>query len=505
MKTLRSDIRYSALVVIAVLLAGFSLVLYWGFANLLHQYVDGRLLGAAQTLARLIAERPDLLRQPGEEIIGVDREHESDEKQHELRETALSIVVLTLDGRPVWKGSHVMPRPPISPERLQEVRGGEPAFETIATGDVAPVRRVSVPIRFQGEIRYVLQAETSLAFSQKALRGLILLLVTVSTAFVAIAWIASDWLARKVLVPVKLLSTTAEAITASALKARAILDSPYGELHQLTDAFNAMLDRLQKVFEAQRRFVDHAAHEMQTPLTVLQGNLEVALQKARTAEDYRETLVGNLKQVERLVSLARSLLTLARFAGDRPPVQLVPLALEPLLREIVQDLAILAEEQQIRLSFHSDSAPPIMGDAERLKQVVINLLDNALRYTDPGGSVTVRLSVLGHQVVVTVEDTGHGIESEHLPYLFDRFYRADRARARDSGGTGLGLPIVKEIVEAHGGRVEVASQPGKGTLFAVLLPAIATEGHVSDRSRSAPDPRATEIERCRRDWNSPPE
>jgi signal transduction histidine kinase len=231
-----------------------------------------------------------------------------------------------------------------------------------------------------------------------------------------------------------------------------------------------MLDRLQKVFEGQRRFVDHAAHEMQTPLTVLQGNVEVALQKARTAQEYREALLNNWEEVQRLVSLTRSLLTLARLSGDHSPVQLAPLALEPLLRELVDELMVLAEDYKIQLTLHADPVPSIQGDARWLKQAVINLLHNALRYTEPGGRVTVTLGVQGSHTFIAIEDTGHGIEPDQLPHLFERFYRTDRARARDSGGTGLGLPIVKEIIEAHGGRITVESKVGTGSVFTLWLP-----------------------------------
>jgi signal transduction histidine kinase len=210
---------------------------------------------------------------------------------------------------------------------------------------------------------------------------------------------------------------------------------------------------------------------MKTPLTILQGNLDVALMKARTAEEYREALINNLEQVGRLIALTRSLLTLANFTSGKPPVHLVPLALEPLIQDLAHELTPLADDRRITLSVESQSMPPILGDAQWIKQALINLLDNALHYTPSGGAVTVRLQAVGEGVAVAVEDTGHGIEPEHLPHLFERFYRTDWARAKDAGGTGLGLPIVKEIAEAHGGTVSVTSQVEKGSIFTLHLPA----------------------------------
>ena len=342
--------------------------------------------------------------------------------------------------------------------------------DTIDSINDPPVRRVSVPVSNQHGPQYILQAETSLRFSQEALSSLLMLLAVFSSITVVLAWVGSDWVARKALFSVTILSATAENISGPPFRTPVTLDPPYQEFRPLTKAFNAMLERLQKNFEAQRHFVDHAAHEMQTPLTGLQTNIEVTLQKARTMEEYREALLTNLEQVERLVTLSRSLLTLARFSSDQYAVQLVPLDLKPLLQDLVSELTILAEDQQLGLTFESQPVPRVLGDAERLKQLLINLLDNAMRYTPTGGTVVVRLTMKEQHVAITVEDTGHGIDPKHLPRLFDRFYRIDSSRERRSRGTGLGLPIVKEIAEAHHGTVTVESEVGKGSVFTLLLP-----------------------------------
>jgi heavy metal sensor kinase len=300
--------------------------------------------------------------------------------------------------------------------------------------------------------------------------GLVFPLILGSGTILLLSWVGSGWLAKKVLTPIRLLSAGAETMSEGDLRKRLTLDSPYEEFRRLTQAFNSVMDRFQRGTESQRRFVDYAAHEMQTPLTVLQGNLEVALLKARTSEEYREALINNLEQVGLLISLTRSLLTLAKFTSDKPPVQLAPLTLDPLIRDLIAELTVLFDERLVTLSFESHSVPQVLGDAQWLKQALINLLDNALRYTPPGGAVTVRLQTAEERIAVIVEDTGHGIEPEHLPHLFERFYRTDWARAKDSGGTGLGLPIVKEIAEAHGGSISVTSQVHKGSVFTLRLP-----------------------------------
>jgi signal transduction histidine kinase len=237
-----------------------------------------------------------------------------------------------------------------------------------------------------------------------------------------------------------------------------------------------MMDRLQRVFEGQRRFVTDAAHELHTPLTALKGNLEVAFARNRSAPEYRETLIGNLASVDWLIHLCRSLITLAKLTGDdvRPPQQ--PVQIPKLLREVIEELHVLAEDRHIGLRMEAAPVPDVYGHPEQLQRVFVNLIDNALRHTHPGGTVTGTVSASPSHVVMSIADTGEGIASEHLPFIFDRFYRADQARSRDSGSVGLGLAIVKEIVSGHGGEVAVKSEVNKGTLFTIRLPIPSVSG-----------------------------
>lgn len=470
MSSLSGLIRQSALLLMAGLLLVFSLLIYVGGDALLRRFVDGRLVGLAGTLAKIVEQHPNLIESSGQDFVLAAEVSRSEKERHELQEVAHSLLIFSPDGRLVWKGPDAVVKQPVTDQVFERVRHGDTVFETVHSGDGTPVRRLFIPVPKQGDVRYVLQAEASLLLYRETLKGLVMLLTVGSGIILLVAWVGSGWLAKKVLTPIEMLSTGAERMCGADLEKRLNLDSPYREFDRLISAFNAVMDRFQKSCESQTRFVDHAAHELQTPLTVLQGNLEVTLLKARTPEEYREALISNLGQVERLITLTRALLTLTKFAGDRPPVQLIPLAPEPLLQELVTELAILADDRRITLSLEAQPVPRVLGDAQWLKQALINLLDNALRYTPSGGAVTVRLGVVGDHVTIAVEDTGHGIEPDHLPHLFDRFYRTDWARARDSGGTGLGLPIVKEIAEAHGGAIMVSSQVDKGSVFTLRLP-----------------------------------
>ena len=469
MKSFRVQIRSSLLVLITVVLLVSNLLIYLGLQALLQKYVDGRLLGLGQTLGRLMEERPELLLRSEGGLVSPPIERLADERNQELPEVSHSIRVLDLNGTVRWRAEDAAAGPALSSEVLEQGKAGQIAFESVTTSAGTSLRRIVVPIRVQGAVGYLLQVDASLALTERTLRDLLGLLAVTLMVMIAVAWFGSDWLTRKTLGTIEALSRTAGQVSESSLHDRLKLDAPYSEFQQLAQAFNSMLDRLQKAYETERRFVDYAAHEMQTPLTILRGTLELALQKDRNAEHYREVLVSNLNQVERLIRLTKALLTLARFTSGRPPMHLGPVKLEPLLRDLVEDLSLLAADREIRLALHAEAAPLVLGDELGLKQLMINLFSNALRHTDPGGLVTVRLQSSGDIVTITVQDNGHGIDPKHLPHLFDRFYRADSGTARNAEGTGLGLPIAKEIVTAHQGTITVDSEVGKGSTFTVTL------------------------------------
>jgi heavy metal sensor kinase len=476
MSSFRNKIRRLALVLIAVLLASFSVLVYWGFERLLHQYVDTRLLAVAASLAEIIEKNPQVLLEPGNGIESRVHQAVPEEERGEFQEAALSIQLLSLDGAVLWKGAAAGAGPPVAAQLLAKAREGQAAYDTVAAAKAPGMRRVAIPVRQQGEVRYILQAQTSLRLMQEALRALIALLVFASAVILGLAWFGSGWLAESALTPVELLSATAQQISDPSQNARLSLDAPYEEFQRLARAFNAMMDRLQRAFEGQRRFATDAAHELQTPLTALKGNFEVALQKARTSIEYREVLLDSLEEVERLIALSRSLVALAQYAGPNPPGHLKPLRLEPLLRDLIGNLAVLAEDGKLTMTLDSSSgSPQVLGDEGQLKRLFINLLDNAIRFMGPGGAITVRVGYDTNNAVVSVEDTGQGIAPEHLPHIFERFYRADQARSRNTGGTGLGLAIVKEIVETHGGSIDVKSELGKGSIFTIGFPAVRSE------------------------------
>ena len=277
-------------------------------------------------------------------------------------------------------------------------------------------------------------------------------------------------LARKALAPVDRLRRAADAVTADRLDQRVAAPNPHDELGRLTRTINALLARLERSFAEIRRFTADASHELRTPLTALRTEVEVALNKPLSLAEHQHLLGSVLEDLAWMSRLTDQLLTLSRRDAGVEHLTPAPVNLHSLLSGVVDALRPLAESRGVRLQFDAEPAVEVAGDEGRLRQVFINLLDNALKYTPEGGAVTMRVQQQGDAGVVTVADTGVGIAPEHLPHVFDRFYRVDKARTRAEGGTGLGLSIAQSIVQAHGGRIEMTSAVGHGTVFTVILP-----------------------------------
>ncbi len=286
-----------------------------------------------------------------------------------------------------------------------------------------------------------------------------------AAAFVG-AWLFAG-LATK---PAQEIAAQAEAIEAGTLSARITAHAETSEYRRLVGVLNAMLDRLDRAFQAQRRFVADASHELRSPLTVLKGDIEVALRRERAPEEYRSALESSREEVDRMTALADNLLTLARADAGLATDQLRPVDLAALAARVVERVGRAAAEERVTVTV--DAVPaPVRGDGPLLERAIGNLVENALKYSPAGSRITVRCGPRGGAGVVEVEDTGPGIAADQAAHVFDRFYRGDPARARGAGA-GLGLPIARAIAEAHGGTLELV-RPGPGALFRLTVPSAA--------------------------------
>ncbi len=279
------------------------------------------------------------------------------------------------------------------------------------------------------------------------------------------------FLIRRALRPVDRMIATAHAIEETDLARRVPVQSR-DELGRLGRTLNSMFDRLEQAFERQRQFTDDASHELRTPLSVIEAEVTLALRRERSQEEYRDVLATISEETNSMHRLVDQLLMLARGeVVDRATLAKEPVDLEAVVHEVVAALGPLAQEQNITLSTETSSLQ-IEADPVRIRRLVVNLVGNAIRYTEPGGSVVLSIADAGGDVVLRVEDTGIGIAPEHLQAVFDRFVRLDSSRHRgnEEKGSGLGLAICEQIVELHGGSIDVASTPGQGSTFTVRLP-----------------------------------
>lgn len=296
----------------------------------------------------------------------------------------------------------------------------------------------------------------------------------------AIAGLGGYALARRVLLPLETMARRVEQITAERLGDRLPIDNPDDELGYLARVFNDTLARLERSFEQLRRFTADASHELRTPLTAIRSVGEVGLQRQGSASYYRDIIGSMLEEANRLTRLVDSLLTISRADGGQIQLNRTEVALLALLRESTSLLEVLMEEKNQRLVLNGDQDILVSADRLILRQALVNLIDNAVKYSPPGGSIWVRAETASpNEAVVEVKDSGPGIAPEHRSKIFERFYRVDRARSREAGGAGLGLSIVRWAVEANGGKIELDSEEGQGSTFRIRLPLVTAHKHAA--------------------------
>lgn len=298
-------------------------------------------------------------------------------------------------------------------------------------------------------------------------------LLLLAPVVLVLSTIGGWFLAKASLRPVDEITRTAQDITASNLSRRLPVTNTKDEIGRLSETLNDMISRLESSFERIRQFTADASHELRTPLTIMTGELELALRSRKTAEEYQGVLSSALQEVLRLSHVVESLLLLSRTDMGRVSLHMEKINLGEIVADLADAATILGTQKNIYITFRPSEDLYVNADGGKLRQVFLNLIDNAVKYTPSGGMISIAIHREGNWAEVRVRDTGIGIEREHLRKIFDRFYRVDKARSRELGGAGLGLSIVQWIIQIHNGAISVESEPGKGSTFIVRLPLVA--------------------------------
>jgi two-component system, OmpR family, sensor kinase len=359
---------------------------------------------------------------------------------------------------------------PLSREALENALRGLSSFETVEGLAEYPVRVLTMPVMESKRVIDIVQVGMSLkSIDETRLRFLLIMAGVLPLGLVLAA--TGGWLlAHRALKPVDRMTAAARRISAEHLSQRVDETGTGDELDNLAKTLNQMLTRLDTAFSQVRRFSADASHELQTPLTILKGELEVVLRSARTPEEYRATLESALEEVDRIAHLVEGLLLLARAEAGVLKMDRQEVDLEQVIEEVYLRLKPLADSRKIELRFGEIEPLRIQGDRERLERMTSNLVDNAIKYTGAEGRVTLGLQHDGTWASILVSDTGSGIPVEDQKHIFQAFYRSSEANSLAERGTGLGLSIAQSIAAAHGGTIQVESTPGKGSSFTVLIP-----------------------------------
>jgi heavy metal sensor kinase len=331
------------------------------------------------------------------------------------------------------------------------------------------IRIYAVQIITDRGVEGFVQIARNLNDVDRTLRLLFITLLVSGPLLILIAGVAGYFLAARALQPIAEITETARAISAQDLSARLQLPATEDEVGRLATTFDSMLARLEDAFRRERQFTADASHELRTPLAAMQMIISATLTRRRSTDDYEQALGDLGHEVERLRTLTEGLLQLARGDLKRAVTKAEDVDLTLLLKDVIDSLQPLAEEKGLRIIDQTPDADLLIhGDSDTLIRLFVNLVDNAIKYTEAGAITVTAEAKADQQVHVTISDTGMGIAPAHLPQIFERFYRVDQSRSKE--GAGLGLAIAREVTQAHGGTLSVTSELGQGTTFTVQLP-----------------------------------
>ena len=354
-------------------------------------------------------------------------------------------------------------------EMVQQALFGESGFLTATTTEGQEVRLYAAPFNLDSRTRIAVIVGRLTREIQDMLSIFKVVIIYSALGVLILAGVGGMFLANRTLKPVDHMTDIAREIGEGDLSRRIDVQSE-DEMGRLAATLNWMIGRLEEAFQKQRQFAADASHELRTPLAIIQAESSLALDRRRTQAEYRRSLELVSGEVTYMSDIIGKLLLLAREDAGTEPANFQEVNVKDLISDLSSDLEALAQEKGVAFNLGPLDDLMVKGDRFKLRQLFLNILDNAIRYTPSGGNVSSTLVRKNGNALVSITDTGVGIPAEELPFIFDRFYRVDKARSRADGGLGLGLAIASSIVRLHGGQIEVESQVGKGSTFRVILP-----------------------------------
>ncbi|MFH1382336.1 MAG: ATP-binding protein [Chloroflexota bacterium] len=447
-KSIRFRLTVWYLIVIVVLLAIFGTVAYFTLSHNLYQNLDNSLETRVNELrTTLVIERGRAVfaGQPDELLLIYNTDGTLQQSFGPSTEFTNidSLVTQALDG--------------------------QSSFLTATTGNGERIRLYGVPFPFGPFTRVAIIVGRPTTEIEGVLGMFRIILGFSGLAVFVLAAVGGVFLAGRALKPVERITRTAQAIGETDLSQRINVHSE-DELGRLASTLNRMIERLETAFTRQRQFTADASHELRTPLAIMEAESTLALSKERTDAEYRKSLELVSQEISYMSAIIGKLLFLARSDTGKEPLNLEEINLKEVLTGLASDVEALARDKGLQFMLGPLEDLTVRGDRVKLRQLFLNIFENAIRYTPDGGSISDSLVRKDGMALVAISDTGIGIAPEHLPHIFERFYRVDKARSRAEGGAGLGLAIARHITETHGGKITVESQVGKGTTFYISLP-----------------------------------
>lgn len=345
------------------------------------------------------------------------------------------------------------------------------ATQDIKLGKNRNIRVMTVKSSGNGDAEFYVQIGLPLRNIEYTLNRLFITLIISLPATLIVSSILGWFFVYKSLNPIDEITKAAMMIGVGDFNQRLRPIKTNDEVGRLVNTFNNMISRLDESFKQIRQFTADVSHELRTPLTIIKGEIEVTLKKVRAPEEYKRTLEGLLEEVEGMTKIVEDLLFLERADSGIIKLNISEINLDILLKDICEQFRNILDKKKLNLSIDVNSDNTVIkGDAAQIRKLFLNFLDNAVKYTNEGGNIIISVSGLGKYIKITFSDTGIGIPFEELPFIFERFYRVDKSRTGETGGSGLGLSICETIVKAHKGTIDVESNPSTGTTFEIYLP-----------------------------------